>query len=76
MNIERTWWFKWGVYAVSFGTALGLFYMAGWSFGGHSLWATAILLFCLVGLQRFYAAVFGSVGILVAPVAPRPKQDL
>jgi hypothetical protein len=71
---ERTWWFKWGVFAVSLGTALGLFYMAGWPFGGRSVWGTVILFFCWSGLDRLCAGIFGIVGILVAPAAPRPKS--
>jgi hypothetical protein len=75
MNIERTWWFKSGLSAMAIGTALGLFYMAGWSWGGRSVWGAVILLFCMVGLKGFYAGIFGIVGILVTPSAPRPKQQ-
>ena len=75
MNIERTWWFKTGVSALTFATGYGLFYVAGMvPFAGRSLWSALIFLFCLLGLQRLYAGVFGIVGILVAPAAPRPKS--
>ena len=68
MNIERKWWFKAGVGALTFATAFGLFYLAGqWLFGGRSVCSVVIFFFCLVGLQRLYDGVFGVVAILVAP---------
>jgi hypothetical protein len=76
MNIERSKWFKAGMGALTFLTAFGLFYLAGqWPFGGRSVWSVIIFFFCLVGLQRLYDGIFGIVGILVTPAAPRSKQE-
>jgi hypothetical protein len=71
MNIERTWWFKGGVGVLTVLSAVALFYFAGrWPVGPSSISGWLVFFFCLVGLQRAYAGLFGVVSIIFMPVSP------
>jgi hypothetical protein len=70
MNIERSWWFKVGVGGLTVISAIALFYSSGqWPIGLHSISGWLILLFCLLGLQRMYAGLFGVTAIILAPAS-------
>lgn len=70
MNVERTWWFTGSVGALTVLSAIGLFYYAGaWPFGPRSIPSLLVFFFCLVGLQRAYAGLFGVVSIIFMPVS-------
>ena len=68
MNIERTWWFKGGVGALTLISAIALFHSWGeWPIGQRSFTGWLIFFFCLLGLERMYAGIFGSVAIILMP---------
>ncbi len=76
MNVERTWWFKGGVGALTAFSAITLFYYAGgWPFGPRSIPGWLVFFFCLIGLQRAYAGLFGVVSIIFMPVSPGVDQN-
>lgn len=75
MNIERTWWFKSGVGALTVISAIALSYYAGkWPIGPRSIPGWLVFFFCLLGLQRAYAGLFGVAAIVFLPVSPSTDQ--
>jgi len=75
MNIESTWWFKGGVVTLTLISAIGLFYYAGqWPIGPRSIPGSLVFFFCLLGLQRAYAGLFGVAAIIFMPASRGPDQ--
>jgi hypothetical protein len=75
VNIERTWWFKSGVGAFTLISAIALFYFQGqWPIGPRSFSGCLIFLFCLLGLGRMYAGLFGVVAIMLTPPSHGANQ--
>jgi hypothetical protein len=74
MNIERTWWFRGVVGALTVISAIALFYCWGqWPIGLRSF-SGWLIFFCLVGLQRVYAGPFGVTTIIVRPSSQGTDQ--
>jgi hypothetical protein len=70
MNIERTWWFKWGVWALTVISVNALMYYAGqWPPDSHAVSGWLVFFFCLLGLQRAYAGLFGVAAIIFMPAS-------
>ena len=75
MNVERKWWFKGGVGALSLISAIGLFYYWGqWPTGLRSISGWLIFLFCLLGLERAFAGLFGVAAIILTSASPGAGQ--
>jgi hypothetical protein len=62
-NVERTWWFRSGVGALTLLSAIVLFEFAG--FGIHSVFTALIAFLCLLGLERLYSGLLGLLLLLV-----------
>jgi hypothetical protein len=68
MDIERTWWFRGGVMLLTIVSAEALFFFAGmWPASPHSFSRWVAFFFCVAGLQRTYAGLFGMAAIIAAP---------
>jgi hypothetical protein len=75
VNIESKWWVKGGVVTLTLISAIALFYYAGqWPIGPRSIPGWLVYFFCLLGLQRAYAGLFGVVAIIFMPVSPGVDQ--
>jgi hypothetical protein len=69
-RFEQKRWFKRTVSALAILSGLGLGKLAAiWPFGTNSVAAFFVLLFCLIGLNRFYTGLLGIVIELVRPRA-------
>jgi len=62
-NVERSWWFRGGVGALTLLSGIVLFELAG--FGIHSVFTALIAFLCLLGLERLYSGLLALMLVLV-----------
>ena len=75
MNVKRISWFRLLVFVFALGTVWWLSALVGvWPNGAQSISATFLFLFCLLGAERSYAALFGIVAFLLWPGRDRSTR--
>jgi hypothetical protein len=75
MNIERAWWFRAVVLALTLATAWWLTRLVGlWPNGPRSIPSALMLLVCVMGLERLYATGLGLIAVAVVPGKSRVRE--